>query len=231
VKQRITILSFAVFVLLSGVFSDFSYTYAGTEATEQSRKKKTTVSKTKSNSSFGQAFKEAKKKGQKTFKWNGKSFTTEKKSTTRNSSASKKTTTKKQTTASYKGVSFGKAYGDAKKKGFSEFKWNGKSYTTGTVKSKTSNKKITNKKKNITSKKKSVTNKKKSITSKKKSVTNNKKKITKRKTTPKRTYTTTRTYSPGVYTPPPNYGNTGTREYKRENSSGNENFRKEPKRE
>jgi hypothetical protein len=268
-KLRTTILSLAILILLSGMFTNSSYTYAETGATEQSRKKKNTVSKNKGNSSFGQAYKEARKKGLKTFKWNGKSYTTEKRSPGSNSSASnkisqKQTTAsyknisfgkayrdakkkglslftwngksyttgnktsgsntsassnknKKQTSASYKNISFGKAYSDAKKKGFKIFKWNGKSYTTGTVK-KTSNKKITNKKKNITSKKKKFTSKKK--------------KFTKRKTTPKRKYTTTRTSnSPGtLYTPPnTNYENTGTREFKRESNPGNENFRKEPK--
>src|SRR5690606_31347383 len=157
---------------------DFSTAYAsnsGTESIEQNRKKKkkstkkkTVKKKTNSNlSGFGNAYREARKKGLKTFKYNGKTYTTVKDTDNKKNvtSNNKKTTNE---SASYKNVSFGSAYKDAKKKGLSTFTWNGKKYTTEkTVTSNKKNKKTSVNKKNTKSKKK-YTNKK---TSKKKSYT------------------------------------------------------------
>ncbi len=226
------------FSFFGGMICDFSTVYAsntGTENVEQNRKKKkkSTKKKTykkKSNSnvsSFGQAYRDARKKGLKTFKHNGKTYTTvkdtdNKKNVTNNNK--NVTSTNKKTnreSASYKNVSFGSAYKDAKKKGISTFTWNGKKYTTEkTVKKNTKNTKSNNKK-YTKSKKKSN------------------KKYSKKKTSNKKRYTTTKkkssnTYksSNNSYTPPPTYNNDNSgREYKRESSNDNTPVKKEPKKE
>lgn len=212
-----------------GMISDFSTVYAsnnGTESVEQNRKKKkkkstkkkTYKKKSSSNvSSFGQAYREARKKGLKTFKHNGKTYTTEKDTDSKKNVTSNNKKTNRES-ASYKNVSFGSAYKDAKKRGLSTFTWNGKKYTT-----------------EKTVKKNTKSNKKKYTKSKKKS---NKKYSKKRKTSKKR-YTTTKrkssnTYksSNNSYTPPPSYNNDNSgREYKRESGNNNTPVKKEPKKE
>lgn len=216
------------FSFFGGMICDFSTVYAsntGTESVEQNRKKKkkSTKKKTykkKSNSnvsSFGQAYRDARKKGLKTFKHNGKTYTTEKDTDSKKNVTSNNKKTNRES-ASYKNVSFGSAYKDAKKRGLSTFTWNGKKYTT-----------------EKTVKKNTKSNKKKYTKSKKKS---NKKYSKKRKTSKKR-YTTTKrkssnTYksSNNSYTPPPKYENDNSgREYKRESSNDNSPVKKEPKKE
>ena len=217
------------FSLFGGMVYDFNTVNAsenGIEKVEQNRKKKkkttkkkTVKKKTNSNlSSFGQAYREARKKGLKTFKYNGKTYTTEKDTEKKNITGNKNN--KQRESASYKNVSFGSAYKDAKRKGLSTFTWNGKKYTTDS-KSKT-NKKTYKKK---SSNKKNYTKKKK--TSRKKYST---KKNTRKKTTYKRK-SSNNTYKTGTYTPPnTNYDNNNSgREYKRESSNNNTPVKKEPK--
>ena len=219
------------FSLFGGMVYDFNTVNAsenGIEKVEQNRKKKkkttrkkTVKKKTNSNlSSFGQAYREARKKGQKTFTWNGKTYTTEKDTEKKNITGTNNK--KNRESASYKNVSFGSAYKDAKRKGLSTFTWNGKKYTTDS-KSKTNKKtykKTSNKKKKYTKKKK---------TSRKKYT---KKKTRKKKTTTYKRKSSNNTYKTGTYTPPKttNDNNSG-REYKRESSNNNAPVKKEPKKE
>jgi hypothetical protein len=209
-------------------FSTVNASENGTQSVEQNKKKKKKSSKKKtykkktssSLSSFGQAYREARKKGLKTFKHNGKTYTTEKDTEKKSVTSNNKKTNRES--ASYKNVSFGSAYKDAKRKGISTFSWNGKKYTTDS-KSKTNKKtyKKTSKKNNKKYTTKKRTSKKKYSTKKKTSK--------KRNTTKKKSSNTYKKSSTNTYTPPPSYNNDNSgREYKRE-SNNNTPVKKEPK--
>lgn len=166
-------------------------------------------------SSFGRAYREAVKKGLSTFTWNGKKYTTENKS--KNTSQKNVTSrNNKNTTKSYSGVSFGSAYRDAKKRGLSTFKWNGKLYTTS-------------KNTNVSNRTSKKIKRKKRVTRRKRNKVNRNRKVT------RRTNRTTNNNT-GTYNPPKTYENDNSsgRTYERseqKTNSGTEFIKKEPKRE
>ena len=88
---------------------------------------------TKTAGSFGQAFAAARKAGQPTFSFGGKSYTTAMKGESRPSGAKKTTGTTRTATGGGGGKaqsSFGKAFASARAAGKSTFSFGGKSYTT-----------------------------------------------------------------------------------------------------
>ena len=224
---------------MSGLFYNMSVVESKTHSIEQTKKKYTKKKNTKQLSVFEKAYRDARKKGLKTFKLNGKTYTTEKKETKKDNI---KTKTKKNTSASYKNVSFGSAYRDARKKGYETFKWKGKLYSTDL--NKKTNKKTTYKKKKTTptyggtfssayrdAKKKGYSTfkwKGKLYTTGKLKKYTKKKKYKKKKYTRKKKYTKKKTYYPptNTYTPPPTYESEDNSKIKRR-----ESFKKEPKKE
>jgi hypothetical protein len=85
----------------------------------------------KAAGSFGQAFAAARKAGQPTFSFGGKSYTTAMKGESRPSGAKKTTGTTRTATGGGKAPSsFGKAFASARAAGKSTFSFGGKSYTT-----------------------------------------------------------------------------------------------------
>ncbi|MCE7952336.1 MAG: hypothetical protein OZ913_05955 [Ignavibacteriaceae bacterium] len=205
--------SLVVFVFIGIGFAGIQKSEAGTHSIEQSRKKKR--KNNKGVSSFGRAYREAVKKGLSTFTWNGKKYTTENKS--KNTSQKNVTSrNNKNTTKSYSGVSFGSAYRDAKKRGLSTFKWNGKLYTTS-------------KNTNVSNRTSKKIKRKKRVTRRKRNKVNRNRKVT------RRTNRTTNNNT-GTYNPPKTYENDNSsgRTYERseqKTNSGTEFIKKEPKRE
>lgn len=248
---------------MSGLFVNLNTIEAKIQSIEQTKQKKKYSKKkdTQQLSSFGKAYRDARKKGLKTFTYNGKTYTTEKQGTTNNNTKNVNT---KNTSASYNNVSFSSAYRDARKKGYSTFEWKGKLYSSD-IGTKTSNKNKTTTKTNVKKKTtqtytgsfssayrdakkkgystfkwkgktyttgKTYTKGKTKYTKNKSKYTKKKKYTTKKKYTKKKKYKTKTYYPPtNSYTPPKNYDsddNNG-REFKRRES--NESFRKEPKKE
>jgi hypothetical protein len=84
----------------------------------------------KSGSSFGQAFAAARKAGQSTFTFGGKSYTTAMKGEARPATKKAAGTTRAATGGGKAQSSFGKAFASARAAGKSTFSFGGKSYTT-----------------------------------------------------------------------------------------------------
>lgn len=216
------VFSLIVFVLFGGGFMRLSDIHAGTESIEQTRNN----NNNRGVSSFGKAYREAVRKGVTSFTWNGKKYTTDNKVSTKKKNTTASNNNRKKTTANYTNMTFGRAFGDAKRKGLSTFTWNGKKYTTGKNTTRVSNRTSRNVKKNKTTRVKKKKNTR--VNRNRNSTVNRNNRVNRNRNTTTKTNTST-------YTAPKTYDNENSsgRSFERSGSNtntGSDFIRKEPKR-
>lgn len=117
---------------VSGVYSDVNdrMMARNRQLAAEAAARKQAAAPTKSGGSFGQAFAAARKAGQSTFTFGGKSYTTAMKGEARPATKKAAGTTRAATGGGRAQSSFGKAFASARAAGKSTFSFGGKSYTT-----------------------------------------------------------------------------------------------------
>lgn len=117
---------------VSGIYSDVNDRMIAhnKKLAAEAAARKQAAAPTKSGGSFGQAFAAARKAGQSTFTFGGKSYTTAMKGEARPATKKAAGTTRAATGGGKAQSSFGKAFASARAAGKSTFSFGGKSYTT-----------------------------------------------------------------------------------------------------